>query len=110
MCTRPRFASASAVYLQDESGRLTPLVATRPKDAPPSEDEMTAATNVATSGQAEMTPELIVVPLTNNGHALGVMAFVSSGGDRSYRDEDLVFARDLAHHAALVLVRGVTVV
>lgn len=105
----PRFASASAVYVQDESGTLMLLVATRPKDVLPSEDELTAATNVATSGQAEMTPQLIVVPVTNNGHALGVMAFVANGGERAYRDEDLVFARDLAHHAALVLTRGVTV-
>ncbi len=104
----PRFATAAAVHVPDLDGTIVPLVATRPKDALPSEDEMTAATLAAESGQATMTPYLIVVPLTNGGQTLGVMAFVS-GGEQTYRDEDLVFARDLAHHAALVLARGVTV-
>jgi GAF domain-containing protein len=69
---------------------------------------MTAAALAAETGQATMTPQLIVVPLANAGQTLGVMAFIA-GGERTYRDEDLVFARDLAHHAALILARGVTV-
>jgi hypothetical protein len=48
------------------------------------------------------------VPLTSAGGVVGVMAFVA-GAERSYRDEDLAFAQDLGHHAALILGRGVTV-
>jgi K+-sensing histidine kinase KdpD len=103
----PRFAAAAAVHAY-EDGTIMPLVASRPKDALPSEDEMTAAAHVAENGQATMTPHLIVVPLTSAGQTLGVMVFVARG-EQAYRDEDLVFARDLAHHASLVLARGVTV-
>ena len=104
----PRFATCAAVHVPEDDGTIMPLVATRPKDVLPSEDEMTAAAQVAESGRALMTPHLIVVPLANGGQTFGVMAFVSAL-DRTYRDEDLVFARDLAHHASLVLSRGVTV-
>jgi K+-sensing histidine kinase KdpD len=104
----PRFATAAAVHVADVDGTIAPLVASRPKDALPSEDEMTAAANAAESGLATMTPHLIVVPLTHGGQTLGVMVFVARA-EQPYRDEDLVFARDLAHHAALILARGVTV-
>jgi K+-sensing histidine kinase KdpD len=104
----PRFAAASAVHVPDEDGAMRPLAATRPKDALPGEDEMAAAARVARSGRADMTPELIVVPLASRGRTLGVMAFVADA-DRTYRDDDLAFAQDLAHHAALVLGRGVPV-
>jgi hypothetical protein len=104
----PRFAVAAAVYTADVDGTIAPLVASRPKDVLPSEDETTAAALAAESGQATMTPRLIVVPLTHGRQTLGVMAFVARA-EQLYRDEDLVFARDLAHHAASIVARGVTV-
>lgn len=104
----PRFASASAVHVRTERGTFAPLAATRPPDAPPSEEEMAAAAHVVETGHPEHSPQLIVVPLTAGGRTLGVMAFVA-GAERPYRDEDLAFAQDLGHHAALVLARGVTV-
>ena len=98
----PRFASASAVHVRDERGTLAPLAATRPSGAEQGEDERAAATRVVESGSADMTPGLIVVPLTAGDRTLGAMAFVAAA-ERTFRDEDLVFAQHLAHHAALVL-------
>jgi len=104
----PRFAMASAVHVRDERGTLAPLAATRPAGAGPDADETAAAAHVVASGHPDLTPHLIVVPLAAGGRTLGVMSFVA-GGERTYRDEDLAFAQDLGHHAALVLARGVTV-
>ena len=104
----PRFARVSAVYVCGGARALAPLAATRPQDEHPGEEETTAAVHVAETGHAEVGPQLIAVPLTSAARVLGVMTFVA-GPDRAYRDEDLAFAQDLAHHAALVLGRGVTV-
>jgi GAF domain-containing protein len=56
------------------------------------------------SGHPDVTPELIAVPLVADGRTLGVMSFVA-GTDRTFREDDLGFAQDLGHHAALVLAR-----
>jgi K+-sensing histidine kinase KdpD len=104
----PRFARASAVYVRGAAGVLVPLAAVRPEGETPGEHETAAAAHAAASGHADTTPRLIAVPLTSAGGVVGVMAFVA-GAERSYRDEDLAFAQDLGHHAALILGRGVTV-
>jgi K+-sensing histidine kinase KdpD len=104
----PRFAGASTVHVRSERGALTPLASTRPPGEEPDGDETAAAAHVAQSGHADMTPGLIVVPLVAGARTMGVMTFVAAA-ERAYRDDDLAFAQDLSHHAALVLARGVTV-
>jgi len=104
----PRFASACAVHVRTARGTLAPLAATRLADAAPGEEEMAAVGHVAQSGHPDLAPQLIAVPLTAEGRTLGVMTFVA-GAERTYRDEDLAFAQDLGHHAALLVARGVTV-
>jgi K+-sensing histidine kinase KdpD len=101
----PRFASASAVLARNDAGMLTTRAATRPAGTAPDGDEMAAASLVLEKGHAEVTARLIVVPLATGGRVLGVMSFVA-GAERTYREEDLAFAQDLGHHAALLLARA----
>ena len=94
--------------MRTERGALTPLASTRPPGEGPDADETAAAAHVAQSGHPDVTPGRIVVPLVAGARTVGVMTFVAAA-ERAYRDEDLAFAQDLGHHAALVLARGVTV-
>jgi GAF domain-containing protein len=51
----------------------------------------------------------VIVPLVARGKTLGAMSFWISGSDRHYASEDMMFAQDLSHYAALALDRGPTV-
>jgi K+-sensing histidine kinase KdpD len=100
----PRFATGCAIYVRDDRAGLVPLAATRAPGARPAVDEIKAGAHVLERGRPDVTPELIVVPLVADGRTLGVMSFVA-GTDRTLREDDLGFAQDLGHHAALVLAR-----
>lgn len=45
----------------------------------------------------------MIVPLWNNSRTFGAITFVSADNERHYHDEDLIFAEDLAHRAALAI-------
>jgi PAS domain S-box-containing protein len=46
---------------------------------------------------------VMIVPLSARGRTLGAVTFVTSDSERSYGDEDLAFAEDLARRAALAV-------
>lgn len=104
----PRFARASGVHTRDARGALVPFAAARAQGEAPGEDEIAAAAHVADTGHADVSASLIAVPLASGGRVLGAMTFVAAA-EHPFRDEDLAFAQDLGHHAALILARGVTV-
>jgi K+-sensing histidine kinase KdpD len=100
----PRFAVSSAVLARNDAGILTTLAAT-PRDGGETASAMPTASVVLEKGHPELMAHSIVVPLLAGGRVLGVMSFVA-GPERTYRDEDLAFAQDLGHHAALLLARA----
>ncbi|HEY3528858.1 MAG TPA: SpoIIE family protein phosphatase [Nocardioides sp.] len=46
---------------------------------------------------------IILVPLIARGVVLGVMSWVMAGSDRRYHDDDVPFASDLGHRAAIAI-------
>ncbi len=46
---------------------------------------------------------VMIVPLSARGRTLGAVTFITSESERSYGDEDLAFAEDLARRAALAV-------
>jgi len=97
----PRFADATAVHARGPDGAVTTVAATS-RPGGPDPEEIFAATRAVETGHPITTPRLIAVPLVAGGQVVGAMSFVS-GGDRTYRDDDLGFAQDLAQHAATLL-------
>ncbi len=96
---------------------------------PPDPDASTGVWNVLRTGRPELYPRIgdemlveaandehhlkvlrelqmasaMVVPLKAQGRTLGAITFVSSDTRRSYGDDDLSFAQELASHAALAI-------
>ena len=97
----PRFAAAAAVHVRAADGTVTTRVTTAAIDGSDPE-EIFAAARAIESGHAVVAGRLIAVPLVAGGRTLGAISFVA-GAARTYREEDLGFAQDLAHAAALVL-------
>ena len=97
----PRFADASAVHVRGDDGAVTTLIGTSRLDGPDPEETFAASRAVET-GHPITTPRLIAVPLVAGGQIVGAMSFVT-GPERTYRDDDVRFAQDLAHHAATLL-------
>ncbi|HYE91599.1 MAG TPA: DUF4118 domain-containing protein [Terriglobales bacterium] len=97
----PRFAKAAAVHAHaPRAGVLT----TAGDVAAIDDAVVDAAVRAVAAGHAQAAPHAVAVPLVAGGRTLGAMSFVAPA-EREYREDDLVFAQDLAQHAALVLAR-----
>ena len=100
----PRFAGTCTVYVRSADGTLAGVTTAGAGAAHPP-DVMTAVTRAVESGHATTIARTIAVPLVVGDATLGAVVFVAFG-EQGYRDDDLVFAQGLAHHAALVLSRS----
>jgi PAS domain S-box-containing protein len=108
----PHFADWCSVDLMDAAGVIN-RVATEHDDAeqvervvaasPPSLDAAAVVGSVIRTGEAVLSDDAIVAPLTVRDRVLGALTFVSAESGRRYGTADLQFAQELAARAAVAV-------
>ena len=101
----PEIADRCSIDLLDDDGRVV-NVAVAPRDPRADPSTRAGVENVLVTGRPVLLPSTMVVPLAARRRIVGAISFALAGSGRSYDEEDLHFAEELALRAALAIDNG----
>ena len=98
----PGFADGCVIELADHEGQLAP-VAVVPDGLPTGLQPPHGTLHVLRSGDSELTPDVMTVPMRTGGRRLGTITFLLTESARHYEHAHLSVAEELARRAAVAV-------